>query len=367
MLEYQSLKWNKQLEACACESVTPVCFERDFTFFYQKEKGTIVTTFEFLSANGDKIDELQNEDTIENDAFGFAYLPLSNRIAIGDYFRIKGITRFASKTPTLQSFNASTDDSRIINILQCGGGIPALQLENPIVFNAEKDCYLEITAFVELTDSVWNSIVYNETTARIYKNCADVTKIKQLFKQGENVSFEIALPNLDTSKNYIYLDIRYYFNIYDVEYSTIGISSLMQRVSIDDFSQVNFNCTNDEFGFPFSLSGSFVSNIMPIKLSKPQYSQNDKIYTKSNGENVVLFSEMVKEYEGMTDYVSEKMHEMILIALSCDEVIINGERLTKSDKYEIDWDNYTTDDSGEKLARATFKMKANVNKRNSNC
>jgi hypothetical protein len=184
---------------------------------------------------------------------------------------------------------------------------------------------------------------------------------------GEELPFAIVLPTLDTTKHFVLFKITCYFNVsYIDEYK--ATSSLMQRVSIDDFSQVNFNCTNDEFGFPFSLSGSdMVSNIMPIKLSKPQYSQNDKIYTKSNGENVVLFSEMVKEYEGTTDYVNEKTHEMILIALSCDEVYINGERLTKSDKYEIDWENYTTDDSGDKLARATFKMKANVNRRNSNC
>jgi hypothetical protein len=59
-------------------------------------------------------------------------------------------------------------------------------------------------------------------------------------------------------------------------------------------------------------------------------------------------------------------YEKILVALSCDEVYINGERVTKSGSYDIDHENYTTSDCGIKLLRATFKVTTNVTQRNSN-
>lgn len=106
---------------------------------------------------------------------------------------------------------------------------------------------------------------------------------------------------------------------------------------------------------------------LPIRISKPQYKQTDKIYENRNGEQIVLYATINKEYEGETDYIPEEWHEKIVTALSCDEVYINGERVTKSDSYEIDQDNYTYSDCGIRLTRATFKVKTNVTQRNSNC
>ena len=105
---------------------------------------------------------------------------------------------------------------------------------------------------------------------------------------------------------------------------------------------------------------------MPIRLHSPQFKQEDKIYTKRNGEQVVLYANITKEYEGETDYIPMEWHEKILVALSCDEVYINGERVTKSGSYDIDHENYTTSDCGIKLLRATFKVTTNVTQRNSN-
>ncbi len=106
---------------------------------------------------------------------------------------------------------------------------------------------------------------------------------------------------------------------------------------------------------------------IPIRLSAAQYTQSDKIYETRNGDQIVLYATINKVYEGETDYIPESWHEKIVTALSCDEVYINGERVTKSDSYEIDQDNYTYTDCGIRLTRATFKVKTNVVKRNSNC
>lgn len=132
------------------------------------------------------------------------------------------------------------------------------------------------------------------------------------------------------------------------------------------FSHIRYRCNEDAFGFPFS-DGSYVSFYLPLRLHSPQNVQDDKTYVKANGEVVTLFAKYYKEWEGETEYLSAEMHDKIVAALSCDEVYINGKRVTKSDKYQVDWENYDLDCDGvTKLARATFKVRENTNQRNSN-
>jgi hypothetical protein len=143
-------------------------------------------------------------------------------------------------------------------------------------------------------------------------------------------------------------------------------SNLLCREQDDaQLALVKYSCKEPAFGFPFGVA-KIVQQLMPINLLSPQFKQEDKVYTKRNGEQVVLFANITKEYDGETDYIPMEWHEKILIALSCDEVYINGERVTKSANYEIDHENYTYTDCGIKLMRATFKVTTNVTQRNSN-
>lgn len=155
----------------------------------------------------------------------------------------------------------------------------------------------------------------------------------------------------------------------------VAYSNMVRRIDDtgDYLSALSYRCKEPQFGFSFGFAtdgGHWVpTNIivsLPIRLSKPQFKQTDKIYEKLNGEQVVLYATINKEYEGETDYIPEDWHEKIVTALSCDEVYINNERVTKSDSYEIDQDNYTYSDCGQRLVRATFKVKTNVTQRNSN-
>lgn len=157
----------------------------------------------------------------------------------------------------------------------------------------------------------------------------------------------------------------------DVE-QILAYSNLLRYVSNEDgyLSGLSYYCNEEQFGFPFTKqkqTKSYMRLSLPIRISKPQYKQADKIYENRNGEQIVLYATINKEYEGETDYIPEEWHEKIVTALSCDEVYINGERVTKSDSYEIDQDNYTYSDCGIRLTRATFKVKTNVTQRNSNC
>jgi len=138
----------------------------------------------------------------------------------------------------------------------------------------------------------------------------------------------------------------------------------------DDFTfiSVKYRCDEDAFGFPFgSNPGKYAVISLPIRMHSPQNTQDDKTYEKRDGTIVTLYAKYYKEWECVTEFLSEAMHDKIVAALACDEVYFDGKRVTKSDKYSVDWENYDLDCDGEtKLAKATFKVRENITHRNSN-
>ena len=132
-----------------------------------------------------------------------------------------------------------------------------------------------------------------------------------------------------------------------------------------ELALLSYTCDTTTFDLPFTSSRP-IRQWLPIWLNKPAFNQKDEIYEKLSGERVVLFATINKELQAQTDYIPEWWHERIVLALSCDKVFVNGTRLTKSDNYDIDWDNHTEADCGVWLAKATWKMVANVTSRNSN-
>lgn len=135
----------------------------------------------------------------------------------------------------------------------------------------------------------------------------------------------------------------------------------------EGLAKLSYRCDADAFGFPFSSIIAPIVSWLPINLKNPQLKQEDKTYVKRTGEVVVLMAKYYKEWEAESEYLSEEMHDKIVAALSCDYVEIDDVRLTKSDSYEIDWGNTIKKACGQKLAKATWKMRANVTERNSNC
>lgn len=163
-----------------------------------------------------------------------------------------------------------------------------------------------------------------------------------------------------------------------VDGDIVGYSQLLQHITeCDKLSTLSYFCNEEQFGIPFSTYIAMINHrpqrvkgqvkqTIHILLKNPQFEQKDKIYEKLDGEQVVLFSSITKEYECETDYIPEEWHERIMIALACDDVYINGERVTKSESYDIDHEHYTISDCGVRLTRATFKVKTNITQRNSN-
>ena len=169
------------------------------------------------------------------------------------------------------------------------------------------------------------------------------------------------------ARNYVAPNECFRIKIYDDEEDVEYYSNLLRRYENPngEFALLSYTCDSETFDLPFTTERP-VRQWLPIWLNKPKYNQKDEIYEKLSGERVVLFATINKELNAQTDYIPESWHERIVLALSCDDVRVNGVKLTKSDNYDIDWDNHTENHCGVWLARATWKMAANVTSRNSN-
>ena len=144
-------------------------------------------------------------------------------------------------------------------------------------------------------------------------------------------------------------------------------SNLLRRYENEDggLSLLSYTCGTETFDLPFTTSRP-IRQWLPIMVKDPQPEQKDEVYEKLSGERVVMFATINEKYKCETDYVPYDWHKRIVMALSCDIVKINGQRLTKSDSYEINWENYSKLDCGTKITKAEWKMVANVTSRNSN-
>ena len=376
MLEYQLLKWrNINLQNAIMKKgigddlLTFFANNGMFSFFMPTLKGYDLLGFNVLTPSYYKlfeidyfIEKVKDYQVVDLDLIYY-------NIPLYDCIRLQQRYRYPS-TDVVESTQTFTDGDFVKH---CSGYYGLQQHIDTQKFTAEEDCYVEITAFIEATKTDGNFVIFNEQETNIISDCkgTNIRGVKTFVKAGETLDFEVCAPKSfipESSEKYLMIRCDVRVKTYKALYKDGSTSSIMKCVDRikDGLAFVSYYCYDDAFGFPFKTANGTCSLMLPIHLTNPQYNQSDKIYTKSTGENVVLFSELTKEYDASTDYINERMHEIILVALSCDRLVINGERLTKSDKYEVDWENYTTDENGEKLARATFKLKSNVTRRNSN-
>lgn len=145
-------------------------------------------------------------------------------------------------------------------------------------------------------------------------------------------------------------------------------SYMMQLIADDgETSVIEYRCNENAFGYPYSESTEKNKMRLPIRLFNAQYPQTDKIYQKKSGARDVLYSKIDKEYELETEYIPEEWHCKLIIALSHDQVWIDGELLTKTADYKIEWENYIKSECGLKLEKGNTKMSTNISLRNSNC
>lgn len=107
---------------------------------------------------------------------------------------------------------------------------------------------------------------------------------------------------------------------------------------------------------------------LPIKITRPQFPEERSEYRKANGEVKTLSVVVRKVYEGQTDYLPEKWHERLKMALSHDEINIEGDKylggIAQEGDYNIDWQTFLD----YPTAMATFKAQVTpFSATNNNC
>jgi len=149
--------------------------------------------------------------------------------------------------------------------------------------------------------------------------------------------------------------------------SVIAESNVFVKTSnIRHTTKITYRCDEDSFGFLYCPSFLVNTVRLPFYIKNPQFTQNQIVYHEYSGRIRVASATIGKEYKLETDYVTEEFHNRLLIALSHDTVFINGDLLTKTGNYSIDWENIREVDNRQEVT-ATCAMTANVISRNSNC
>jgi hypothetical protein len=114
---------------------------------------------------------------------------------------------------------------------------------------------------------------------------------------------------------------------------------------------------------------AFINRIrLPITVSKPQYIDERTVYRKANGVTKVLSNVVRKEYQAITDYLPEKWHDRLKIALAHQVVSVEGERyfggVSQTGEYAITWPEFLD----YPLGRAEFKLEVTpFNASSDNC
>ncbi len=107
---------------------------------------------------------------------------------------------------------------------------------------------------------------------------------------------------------------------------------------------------------------------LPFYITRPQYPREANVFRRADGSTATLSAIIRKVFEGETDNLPQEIHERLIIALSHDDVTIEGRYLTTGvsldGDYDIDWSKFLS----FPLAKAAFKVQVTpFNYSNDNC
>lgn len=103
---------------------------------------------------------------------------------------------------------------------------------------------------------------------------------------------------------------------------------------------------------------AFINRIrLPFYITKPQFPSEQNVFRRADGSFKTLSVIVNKTYEGQTDRLPEQIHEHLKIALSHDEVNIEGQRyfggVSIDGDYDIAWEDFLD----YPLGKAAFKVR----------
>lgn len=103
---------------------------------------------------------------------------------------------------------------------------------------------------------------------------------------------------------------------------------------------------DDCYGFRYCNMPDFENRVrLPMFLNKPQVSDDEQVYIKSNTSRKILSSTSSLEWEVAVDFMPKEMHFNLKMALSHDSVAVEDPNysggISKNGQYKIEWDEPT--------------------------
>lgn len=357
MLENQFIQFSESIDNDSCSMAVPTKHSEETRFLVED---SINHKIDIVSIDGDIIQE--NAATIEGNQVALADI---SAVKDQECYRLKKTSTYINEEHDEEDFEIGSD-LIVVN---------RIQSRDIIETNAGKDGEVTIKGYRAVTwgsngapyavfttiraENIYGSEIYDEVTCDssnsagedIVLRCSNSTYIRVYYRFDTAPSTMRALTI--SHKGIV------------VNSTAVTYSNVLKCDNTSQYSVVKYLCNEQAFGLPFD-GNAYIQQVLPINIYSPQFKQSDKVYETLSGDQIVLFASVNREYEGETDYIPEAWHKKILIALSCDKVYINGEKVTKSGNYDIDWDKYDTACDGSKIVRATFKVTDNIIQRNSN-
>lgn len=190
------------------------------------------------------------------------------------------------------------------------------------------------------------------------------------FKRGlEYVRFEEEAGGMDLT-SLIPAGTCFRIAIENVTKAEIHYSNVLFRESKDTYlTTVEYSSNEDTYGFSYPAG---VSNMvtLPMYALNPKYTEDRKVYIKSNKQYKVLHASIEKEWTVQTAPLADELHERINVLLAHDNITFSNRKINgtvvKNDEYKINWDDTQW---GERtaVAGATFSINTVFAGRNSNC
>jgi hypothetical protein len=87
-------------------------------------------------------------------------------------------------------------------------------------------------------------------------------------------------------------------------------------------SRITYGNNEDAFGFFYPSTLTFNAIRLPMYASNPAFDIEQKTYVRSNGERTKVFARLAKKYKFVTDFLTEELHQKLVVALNHDTVLI---------------------------------------------
>jgi hypothetical protein len=104
--------------------------------------------------------------------------------------------------------------------------------------------------------------------------------------------------------------------------STTSITCFKYSVDKCFTSRITYNNNEDAFGFFYSSNLIFNAIRLPMYAINPAFDIEQKTYVRSNGIRTKVFARLAKKYKFVTDFLTEELHQKLVVALNHDNVLI---------------------------------------------